>query len=146
MSPRPKAASSTDLAYVDTNAIVALFAGGSHTLHEPALALFRRVADGQLSLILTPVVVAELVYVATGALGWSRSVAVRRMTDLLDAHGLIVKEGRVVARALGLLSRSKRLDFPDAYLASLALDMDRPALASFDRDLDTVPGLRRVTA
>lgn len=134
------------MAYVDTNAIVALFAGPAHALHDAALGIFREVAEGRLSLILTPVVVAELMYVALGVLGWARSDAVRRIADLLDAQGLIVEERSVLEEALGLLGERNRLDFPDAYLASRALEMDVPVVVSFDRDLDIIPGIRRLGA
>ena len=60
---------------------VALLAGPTHALHGPALSLFRRVAEGTLRLIVTPIVVAELVYVTRDVVGRpSRSGSVRCTT------------------------------------------------------------------
>ena len=135
-----------ELAYADTNLFVALLVGPGHPLHEQALGVFRRVADGQLGLIVTPIIVAELVYVARSLLGWTRHVTAQRLGPLLEADGLVLTEGPVVARALQLFSTRSRLDFADAYLAALALEVGPPAVASFDADLDTVEGIRRISA
>ena len=135
-----------DLAYADTNLFVALLVGPGHPLHEQALGIFRRVADGQLGLIVTPIVVAELVYVARSLLGWTRQVTAQRLGPLLEADGLVLTEGPVLARALQLFGERSRLDFADAYLAALALEIGPPAVASFDADLDILEDVRRISA
>ena len=103
-------------------------------------------ADGQLGLIVTPIVVAELVYVARSLLGWTRKVTGQRLGPLLEADGLVLTEGPVVRHALALYSTRARLDFADAYLAACALEVGPPAVALFDADLDTVEGIRRISA
>ena len=135
-----------DVAYADTNLFVALLVGPGHPLHEQALGVFRRVADGQLGLIVTPIVVAELIYVARSLLGWTRHLTAQRLGSLFEADGLILREGPVVVRALQLFAARSRLDFADAYLAACALEVGPPAVASFDADLDTVEGVRRISA
>lgn len=134
-----------ELAYADTNLFVALLVGPSHPLHESALGLFRRVADGQLSLVVTPVVVAELVHVARSLFGWTRRATAERLARLLEADGLVLAEARVIARALALLGERTRLDFADAYLAALALEVGPATVASFDGDLDAIDGVRRIS-
>lgn len=133
-------------AYADTNLFVALFAGDGHALHDQALGLFRRVADGRLVLIVTPVVVSELTYVAKALFGWSRAVIAERLTSLLSSDGILVPERRVLARTLELFAQHRRLDFAHAYLAAQALEVGPSAVASFDADFDTVSHLHRVTA
>ena len=135
-----------DLAYADTNLLVALFAGPGHPLHEPALDLFRRVADGELGLIVTPIVVAELVYVTRSLLGWTRALTAQRLGSLLEADGLVLAGGPTLVRAFELFGERSTLDFADAYLAAAALEVGPPAVASFDADLDAVEGVRRVSA
>jgi len=135
-----------DLAYADTNLFVALLVGSEHPLHEQALGVFRRVADGQLGLIVTPIVVAELIYVARSLLGWTRRLTSQRLGLMLEADGLVLTEGHVVARALELFSERSRLDFADAYLAALALEIGPPAVASLDADLDIIDDVRRISA
>jgi len=125
---------------------VALLAGPTHPLHDRALSVFRRVAEGSLGLIVTPIVVAELVYVARDVVGWSRTVIAERLGSLLDADGLLVTEAAVIRRALGLYGERSRLDFADAYLAASALEDGPAAVASFDTDFDALEGVRRISA
>lgn len=134
-----------DLAWADTNLFVALFAEDAHPLHARALDLFRRVADGSLRLIVTPVVVAELVYVVEAVFRWRRATVARRLGELVQAEGLDVREGAVIARALELYGGSRRLDFVDAYLAAQALSGEPKRVASLDRDFDGIAGIRRLS-
>jgi predicted nucleic acid-binding protein len=134
------------IAYADTNVFVSLFADARHPLHEAALALFRRVAEGRLRLIVTSVIVAELFYVADTILGWKRTITADRIAGLLEADGLVVPEGAVLARACALYGANSRLDFADAYLAANGLEVGPPTVASFDADLDRVPGIHRLRA
>ena len=138
--PQPAAA------YADTNLFVALLAGPGHPLHEPALGIFRRVADRELNLIVTPIVVAELTYVARSLFGWSRRLSADRIGSMLRADGIVLWERSALLRALELYGTGSRLDFADAYLAAAALEVGPPAVASFDTDLDTVEGVRRISA
>jgi predicted nucleic acid-binding protein len=134
------------VAYADTNLFLALLAGPDHSLHARALDLFARVDAGSLRLIVTPVVVAELVWASRAALGITRSEMAGILTDLLQAGGLDVLEPGVVFRALRLQQARPRLDFADAHLAARALEVGPPVVASFDDDLDGVPGVERLTA
>jgi predicted nucleic acid-binding protein len=75
---------------------------------------------------------------------WSRSVTGRRLTELLDAVGLDVREAPTLARALALYGSTRSLDFADAYLAGTALEVGPPRIASLDGDLDRIPGVTRI--
>ena len=134
------------VALADTNVFVALFAGPSHSSHEASLGLFGRVAEGDLSLIVTPVIVAELVYACETVLRWSRPVISNRLASLLGADGLSLREPLAVLTALELYGRTSKLDFADAYLAGAALTDGPPTVASFDRDFDIIEGVQRVAA
>lgn len=135
-----------DEAYADTNVFIALLVGPSHPLHESALSIFRRVADGDLILIVMPVIVAELVYVARALLRWTRRVAADRLGELLSADGLVVAEAATIQLALRLFRERSRLDFADAYLAAAALQVGPAVVASFDAGPDSLEGVRRISA
>ncbi len=135
-----------EMAYADTNVFIALLVGTSHPLHEPALSIFRRVAGGELVLLVTPVIVAELVYVGRSLLRWTRGVTAARLGELLSADGLVVAEAETVQRALLLYRKWSKLDFADAYLAAAALEVGPAVVASLDAGLDTVEGVRRISA
>lgn len=133
-----------DVAWADTNLFVALFAASSHPLHDDALQVFRRVAAGTLRLIVTPVIVAELVYVAESLFDWGRAATSRQISELLGAEGLEVREQRALVQALDLYRDHRRLDFADAYLAACAVVSGPAAIASLDRDFDRLGGVRRI--
>lgn len=143
MSP-PRAA--PERAWADTNVFVGLLAGPSHPLHEPALSLFRRVAEGELVLIVPVVIVAELAHVLRSILGWPRMTVAAHLGSILRADGLEFPERDTIEAALVLLADRPRMSFADAYLAALALDPGPPIVASFDRDLDGIEGVGRLTA
>jgi predicted nucleic acid-binding protein len=134
------------VAYGDTNAFVGLFASPDHALHERALQLFRRVADGEVTIIVTSVVMAELCFVAGQVLGWTRRTTADRLTELLDAEGVLVQDLAATRAALHLFGRDRRLDFADAYLAARALTDGPAAIATFDRALASVSGIRVVNS
>ncbi|MEX2183946.1 MAG: type II toxin-antitoxin system VapC family toxin [Chloroflexota bacterium] len=135
-----------EVAYADTNLFVALFVGSTHPLHDRALGIFRRVAEGSLVVIVTAIVVAELVYVSRDVIGWSRAEIADRLDGLLDADGVISTEPSVLRRALALYGNHSKLDFADAYLGAVVLEVGPAAVASFDADFDVIPTLRRVSA
>jgi predicted nucleic acid-binding protein len=93
----------------------------------------------------TPIVVAELVYVTRSLFTWTRRSTAERLGSLLEADGLSVTEQAVIARALQLYQEHSRLDFADAYLAAAALEVGPAAVASFDADFDAVIGIRRIS-
>ena len=95
---------------------------------------------------MTPVVVAELVYATRLVFHWPRQTTTDRLGSLLEADGLVVIERATMLRALGFYGQRSRLDFADAYLAAVALEVGPAAVASFDGDFDTVGGIRRVSA
>lgn len=132
--------------YADSNLFIALLSGPSHPLHEPSLNVFRRVSEGELSLIVTPMIVAELVYSAKAALRWSRAETVTRLVAMLDSDGLVVRELAVVQAALRLYGQHPMLDYPDAHLAAAASVAGPPVVVSFDRDFDVIDGVARVDA
>ena len=133
------------MAYADTNLFVGLLAGPDHALHASALEVFRRVADGGLRLIVTPIIVAELVYVTRSLFAWTRRSTAERLGSLFEADGLNVTERAVIAKALQLYREHSRLDFADAYLAAIALELGPAAVTSFDADFDSVEGIHRIS-
>lgn len=131
-------------AYADTNLFVALFATDEHPSHERAVQLVRRATEGALRLIVTPIVLAEIVYVTSALLRWNRTTIAERLAAMLDADGVVTRETAVLHRALSLYQDVSRLDFADAYLAAAALEVGPTVIASFDADFDRLEGIRRI--
>jgi predicted nucleic acid-binding protein len=130
-------------AWLDANAAIALIEGPSHRLHDLALGVFRRVADGDLEVIVTAPMMVELAWYLEHRLGWKRDRCARRMVQLVASDGVIAMD-RALDPSLELYSRNRRLDFVDAYLAACAVAIRPPVVVSLDRDFDRVDGVTRI--
>jgi hypothetical protein len=113
-------------------------------LHAQALGIFRRVADGQLGLIVTPIVVAELVSVARSLLGWTRQVTAQRLGSKLTGSSspkvpLSPVPSSSSENARGWTSRTRTWRPSRSRSA-------RRTVASYDADIDVPEGVRRISA
>jgi predicted nucleic acid-binding protein len=130
--------------WADTNLFLAFLAGPSHIHHEQAVGLLAAVERGQLMLVVTPVVVAEITWAARRTLGWDRPTTAHALAAILSEPGLVVTDRVALMRALALIETHPRLDFTDAWIAASALGTSSARVASFDRDLDGIDGLERI--
>lgn len=130
---------------MDTNLLLAFLAGASHPHHAQAVSLLGQMDRGELRLIVEPVVVAECVWAARSALGRPRAAAAALLSDFLESDGFEVRDRPIVQRALRLQTERPRLDFADAWLAARALVSGPTRIASFDRDIDAIAGLDRIS-
>ena len=107
-----------------------------------ATAFLGRVEAGEFAAILTPLAVAEVVWVLSG-----RSYPLERhlirdvLNSLIQTPNLTVLEFDLVVEALDLFA-DLNIDFIDGYHAAVARrrKMD---VYSFDHDFDRVPGITR---
>lgn len=129
--------------WLDANAAIALIEGPGHELHSRAIDVFRRVADGQLEVIVTAPVIVELAWYLEHRLRWSRVRSASRLIQLIAADGVIVLDP-VVAPSLELFQRNRRLDYVDAYLSACATALGPANVVSFDQDLDRIDGVARI--
>ncbi len=133
-----------DTAIADASLFVALLVGEDHPLIDEALPVLDRVQAGELRLILTPVVVAEIAHVCRARLGMSRQAIAEVLAQLMDARGVDAMEPAAVRAAIELFRKQPRLSFPDAYLAGLSISAGPALVASLDRDFDAIDGLQRI--
>jgi predicted nucleic acid-binding protein len=131
-------------AWADTNLFLAFLAGPSHVHHGKAVTLFAAVERGELILVVTPVVVAEITWAAHRTLGWDRPTTARALASILAEPGLVATDRVLLMRTLSLMDAHPRLDFTDAWIASSALGTSQARVSSFDRDLDGIEGLERI--
>ncbi len=135
----------TPTAYADTNLVLAYLVGASHPFHAAAMAIMRRVDIGELRLIVEPLVVAETLWAARSALGRSGASVAPVLLGLIEADGLVVTDRTIIRRALELRVQHPALDFVDAWLVAKGLLVGPPVVVSFERDLDRIPGIERLT-
>jgi predicted nucleic acid-binding protein len=115
---------------VDANVLLRFLTGEPEGMAEPAARLMRRAEEGEVLLILSPLVVAETVWVLKSFYRRSAAEIAQVLIPLLSADGLEVKDREILVGALGL-ARDKNVDFADAVLALEAV-RDRETVCSFD--------------
>ena len=91
-----------------------------------------RAASGEFRLILTPLVLAECLWVLTRFYRQQKGEVVAALQEVCEKAGIELSERTITQTTLTLMSQ-KNVDFVDAYLAACALG-NGEAVASFDRD------------
>lgn len=132
-----------DRAYVDTNILIRVLIGDAPLQADAARHLLAAAERGDVRLILTPVTLAEVVWVLSSFYRVSRAQIAASLGALIGAEGLEVDNPDIALASL-MLYLEGQLDFVDAYLAAQAVYRGPPFVYSFDRDLDQVSGLRRL--
>ena len=127
-------------AVVDTNILVRHLTGDPPALARRATAFLRA---GHV-LVLTDVIAAELVYVLSSYYGRPRAEIADAVRALLAFPSIAVRDPALLYRATELFE-SQRFAFHDAYLVAAAERTGIGRVASFDRDLDAVPTIERIT-
>ena len=127
-------------AYVDTNVLIRHITNDD-VVHTPKAATL---LHGERPLILTASVFLETAHVLASTYGYPRDAVVQALKGILELPAIIGDLDLLVS-ALQHHVRH-RIGLPDALLAARALRDGPPVIASFDRELDRVPGVTRVTA
>lgn len=93
-------------------------------------------------LLLTDVTIAEIVWVLDSFYKWGRRNIVDAIASLVDLDS-ISSDKELILIALGLFKKHN-IDYIDAYVAANIIRDGGGRVYSFDRDLDKIPGIKRV--
>lgn len=127
---------------VDANVLLRHLTGRPPSLARRAAGIMRAAEDGEIGLVVTPLTLAECVWVLETSYGKPREVIADALLTLLQAPGIAAREKDALIAALNYYRQNSRLDFADAYLAGIATTSGPPHVASFDRELRKVQGIR----
>ena len=127
---------------VDTNVLARFFTGEPPEMAVKARRLVERADNGELVLVVLPVIVGELVYTLESYYGLPRKEVATRLLSFLQSRGIESTEPARITDAL-TRCRDRNAHFADAYLAASAVELYHP-IASFDRDFDKFKDVRRV--
>lgn len=115
---------------VDANVLLRFLTGEPESLAQRAARLIRRAEAGEVLLVLSPLVAAEMVWVLKSFYRRSAGEIAEVLIPLFSADGLEVKDREILVGALEL-ARDKNVDFVDAILA-LESVRDQETVCSFD--------------
>jgi predicted nucleic acid-binding protein len=130
-------------ALIDSNVVLRYLTKDPPRMAEAALKTLEDAQNAKISLILTPLTVAEVIWVLESFYGHSKAKVAEIMGQFLFCEGLEVEDLDLLVDALSLY-QGKNLDFADAYLAAVALRRGPQAVYSFDQHFNRIPGVTRL--
>jgi predicted nucleic acid-binding protein len=119
---------------VDTNILLRFLSGEPPAQAAAARKLFERAARGEVILEVPTLIVAEAYYTLVSFYEVERKVAAGKLSQLLQQHGVKLRDASSVLATLGWLQASS-VGFSDAYLAATASE-EKLAVVSFETDFD----------
>ncbi len=125
----------------DTNILLRFLIGEPAAQATSARKLFTRAKTGEVTLEITPVVVAETFYTLLTFYKVPRGEAALMLSHLVQQRGIKLREGDLLLEALTRL-QTANVAFVDAFLASSSR-RDAIPIASFDRDFDKFKEITR---
>lgn len=125
--------------YVDANVVLRFFQGEPESQAELAQRLFEGARSGLWRIVIHPIVLSEIIYVATSShgLGLSRDRAIDDIRTMIHWDGVEVPERQRLIDALHRFE-STRLDWADCILLSYASDH---TVCTFDKDMISLGAL-----
>ena len=129
-------------AYVDTNVILRFLTGDPPDLAAQARALFDAVEQGEVTLIVDEIVVAETVWVLQSFYGYPGDRIARVVQELLSHDGLQADDKPGLLTALTLFA-DKNIDFADALVATHMGQRGVQDVFSFDHHFNDLAGVIR---
>lgn len=122
---------------VDANLILRFLTGSPENHAGLAAEFFQQGESGKFEVKISPIVVAEVVFVLSGKIyGCDRAEIANQLTQFLSNPVFKVVELETLIKALEFFSTYK-IDFADAYLAADAL-VSGASVASFDKDFTKI--------
>lgn len=131
-------------ACVDANVILRLITDEPPQMAEKAEQLFSAVDQGEITLYVADVVVAEVVWVLKSFYGFSPVDISSLLHDFLSHDGLHCEDKPGILTALSIY-KEKNIDFIDALLAVRMERHEISEIYSFDTHFDRLSGITRLT-
>jgi predicted nucleic acid-binding protein len=119
-------------AWLDTNVVVRFLTKEPPALARRAERLLAKAEAGDVALRLTPIVVAEIVWVLTKVYRREPAEIAAGLNALLRADGIIAEHRDTLLEALDIM-REQGVAFPDAFVAVAARQASEP-VCTFDTD------------
>lgn len=123
---------------VDANVLLRFLTGEPEDMAQRSAGLMRSAEAGEVLLILSPLVVAEIVWVLKSFYGHSYRDIAEVIVPLLSADGIEVAEREILIGAIEL-ARDKNVDFADAVLALEAVQAGETVCTFDAKDFKRLP-------
>lgn len=128
---------------LDMNVILRYVAADHPTMSPAARDLLRRIEDGEVRVIVTPMIVAEVVFTLQRFYRKRREEICEVVGALLNLPDMEIRDEAVCRMALELY-QTHAISFADAYTAATMLHDGVKEIYSWDRDFDRIEGITRL--
>ena len=129
--------------FIDTNVFVRHLAQDHPDFSAKASAFFTRIERGELMARTAETVIFEAVFSLQKQYRASKEVIRDGLLPLMELPGILLQRKPQLRRAFELYV-DRNMSFGDAFHVALMEQLGIKEIASFDRDFDRVPGIRRV--
>ncbi len=128
--------------FVDTNIFLRYLTKDDPSKYEKCKDLFKKAIEGKITLATSGMVIAELIWTLLSYYKVPKADVIEMVSIIVGTENLFIPEGDIIADALVLYSR-KNVDYIDAYNAVYMKHYDYDEIYSYDRDFDSVEGIKR---
>ena len=118
--------------FVDTNVFLRFFVADVQELYKKAKGLFQKAEQGEVRLVTSEMVIAEIVWVLESYYGFLKEEVKTVVESLLHAKGLKVINFNLIDKAIGKYV-DDNIEFIDAYNGSLMEKRRYRRVATFDK-------------
>lgn len=121
-----------ELAFVDTNLFLRYLTNDVPEQADAVERLFRNATLGELRLITSSLVIAEIVWTLESFYGMARTGIKEAVLGILNTPGIDVENSERVIQSI-IWYEEKNVDFIDAYHATWMMDQDLNDIYTFDQ-------------
>lgn len=129
---------------LDANVLLRFLTGEPHDLADRARAILAEAERKRVPLVLTPLTLAEVVFVLQSVYDWERNEIAEQLLDLISAPSLTVLDHPALLQALTWYRDVQGIHLADAYVAAVATARGHGRVASFDRHMGQLPGVTAI--
>lgn len=118
--------------FVDTNVFLRFFVADVEDLYEKARDLFEKAEKGEIKLVTSEMVIAEIIWVLESYYGFLKEEIREVVKSLLHTKGLKVMNSNLIEEAIERY-KDNNVEFIDAYSSSLVKKRGYNRIATFDK-------------
>ncbi len=124
--------------WVDANVVLRFLTGEPEEMAVQAARLMKRAEGGEFSLFISPLVLAEIIWVLESFYRYSMGDIAEVILSLVAAEGIEVEDREQTLQAVEL-ARDRNVDFVDAYLAVQAARQGEQVCTFDEADFKRLP-------
>lgn len=129
--------------FVDTNIFLRFLTADEPEKYKRCRELFEKAVHGEISLITSDMVVAELIWTLASFYRVPKEEIIEKISIIVNTPNISIPNKRLIMDTLVLFSQ-KSIDYIDAYNAVLAKYYNCEQIFSYDKHFDRIEYLRRL--